>query len=174
LAERHRDELGRMLIGAIRVERALGKPKNGERLKVELVNRLEQLAERSLVERPVRLSPPKSSLRNRAVSDPSRSPPANKMPPVPRPPNAPVGRQPTGPAMPALRVPQRSKIHRDGEARQASPPGQTSVQRGLVRPDPTGSSIHRMPVRPPKVVRGDAAAQARPARPRGHSSDDER
>ena len=168
LAERHRDELGRMLISSIRLERAAGKPKNGERLKVEVVNRLEALAERALVERPVRLAPPKSSLRNRVASDPVRPGPQVAMPPVPRPPG--VGRQPTGPAAPALRVPQRSKIRRD--------PDGSSVHRdprlGAVRPDPGGSAIHRMPVRPPKVVRGDAAAQARPARPRGRSSDDER
>ena len=137
LAERHRDELGRMLIASIRTERAHGRARTGERLKVDVVAHLEQLAERGLVERPVRLAPPQHALRNRIATDDLRDPPprAPSHPPAP---------------LPVERPPRRSQVRRD----------------------PDGSSLHRMPVRPQKVVRGDAAAQARPARPKRERDDD--
>ncbi|MBS2032832.1 MAG: hypothetical protein JST54_33470 [Deltaproteobacteria bacterium] len=196
LAERHRDELGRMLIGGIRAERVHGRPKNGERLKVDVVARLEHLAERGLVERPVRLAPPPMALRVRAPTEQPAEPPRvsrSSIPPVPRPPASEPPRRPrvsmeapsrpptTG--VPTARPVYRSKIKRDpdGSSIHRMPerpaPGEVPIVRaptGQIPRDPSGSAIHRMTAGRPKVVRGDAAAQARPARHRDRSGDDDR
>lgn len=184
VAERHRDELGRMLIASIRLVRAEGKVRNGERLKVDVVSRLEHLAERGLVERPVRLAPPPMALRNRVATDNLPDDKPARLP-VPRPPQAEARRHSAG--IPASRPNHRSEIrrapsgsalHKMPTSRPGAMPGEHRIPSDPNRParaDPGGSTIHRVPMARPgqatgnraKLLRGQAAAQARPARPKG-------
>lgn len=197
LAERHRDELGRLLVAAIRSERAVGRSRNAERLKVDVIARLEALCERGLVERPVRLLSPRKALLSRMGTEDLGAPagprPSAERPAAPAAQAAPPRRtherppreemravvvDPPAPAAPRpahrseiKRDPAGSGLHRDPRLGRARGPSDPAV---APRPDPAGSAIHRMPMgRPgatsiarPRVVRGDAADKARPARPR--------
>jgi hypothetical protein len=195
LAERHRDELGRLLVAAIRSERAVGRSRHAERLKVEVVARMEALAQRGLMERPVRLTSPRQAMQARmgteALGGPRVS--AEKVPVPPPAPRRTHERPPREEmqaiaAPPAARPAHRSEIKRDpaGSGLNRDPrPGRArgpSDPAVVAKADPSGSAIHRMPLqRPgatsiarPRVVRGDAAEKARPARPRPAHDDDER
>lgn len=69
VVDRHKGELGSLLHKWLRAERAKGQPR-GDAGRAEVVLELEKLAEAGVIERPVRLSPPKSAGPPRAAGIP--------------------------------------------------------------------------------------------------------
>ena len=160
----------------------------------DVVARLEALAERGLVERPVRLTPPRQAMQARMGTEAMGGPrvSAERLPVAPPPAPRRAQERPQREEMKAVveppparpmhrseikRDPSGSGLNRDPRLGRARGPSDPAV---AAKADPSGSSIHRMPLqRPaatsiarPRVVRGDAAEKARPARPRP-SDDDE-
>jgi hypothetical protein len=78
LIERHRSEFGRKIADAIREERQAPARRGDELLTEEVIAEMERLAERGVIERPLRLPPPPTARR-----DPP--PPAKASAPAPRP-----------------------------------------------------------------------------------------
>lgn len=183
LAERHRDELGRMVVHAIRLERGAGFSRDGNRLTAEVLEKLEQLAEQGLVERPVRLPPPpvkKSptpppppapapAARTSRPAQPAVAPPvvapAEEPPPDRRPP--PLPPRPSRSALPQTPAPQTEAVEPPPEVESRPPPlaqrprtGMRATGRpeGMRRPPPVEPAAPREAPRepPPEVAPWEA------------------
>lgn len=100
LASRHQGELGKLLQRWLRDEK--GKPVKGDGGRMDIVEQLERLAQKGVVDRPMRLPPPLLPPKPPA---PQQAPPPPRLAEPPRSLTAPPARKPTGPlqAPPARR-----------------------------------------------------------------------
>jgi hypothetical protein len=97
LIEKHKDQVRRLLIHAVRVERAAGRPREPERLQKRVIEQMSQLARIGLIEPPARRqSAP-------LPAAPPRPRTARELPPVPPPP----GRRPVPKPRPAAPAPRK-------------------------------------------------------------------
>jgi hypothetical protein len=165
LAERHRDELGRALVGAIRIERPQRPRQTADRLKADVLTWLEFLAERGLVERPVRLQPPPALRARMAQAEAAASanrpkarppPPVPKVPPVLAPSGAPRARSPEPSTAPrsAPRPAPKPVASRSGYVPiPGAGPGAKPKPGGPARPLTNDKRIQESPTQPPLVQR---------------------
>lgn len=188
-AERHQGELGKLLGRWLKEEK--GKPVKADGGRMDIVEQLERLAQKGIVDRPMRLPPPMnapakppppilkpppaapqsspSSPNSRVlVAPPSRKPSSGAMPPA-----APQKQQPPAPqALPPRRPPtsaplQRPPARRDPIAdREARKAGAASGmvprhQQGTNRP--TDSQARQRVLRDGKPLAADDSREARPA-----------
>lgn len=122
-AERHQGEIGKLLNRWLREEK--GKPVKGDGGRLDIVEQLERLAQKGIVDRPMRLPPP--------MKAPAPPPPMLRPPPGSASASNPAPRAPPGtssPSNPASRVlvapPQRRNT---GSSAQAAPLPQNAARR---------------------------------------------